>query len=56
MDYNLSGQCGVGHRNNINDKIIQIKCGGYHSLIKRKGLKYYTFGDNDYKLHIYNNN
>eukprot|EP01084_Bolivina_argentea_P039317 72656_1 len=42
--------------NNINEAIIEIKCGYTHSLIKTKELKYYTFGFNYYnEVTLYNN-
>ena len=50
---NSEEQCGLSDANNIqrytltsNEQIIKVKCGGWHSFVKTKYNKWYSFGYN----------
>ena len=53
-------QCGTTderecHSGNVlKSKIIDVNCGGYHSIIKRDKNDYYSFGDNTHKRALIN--
>eukprot|EP01084_Bolivina_argentea_P237134 398631_1 len=63
--FNDHGQCGVGQTDDIymptlvqfsrTERITQIKCGTFHSLIKTQSGKYLTFGSNKYNEVTLNN-